>query len=602
MGPTEQSLPRTEEEEARLLDNVRIFFPHSLMLHSIDCVIYLFGPGSSFLSATSIFSQPSILRTQIDTRKVDSDSISVEPFADEQNSKDTSNRSTDIGFDDLTLYEKKAVLVEQEINAQGMGRYQWMIFALCGFGYMLDLLWAQAFGLVVSPLQQELGFHDAQLGNIFTAFSAGLTAGALVWGVLVDVVGRKLAFNLTVLISSVFGLLLGLPSNYFGILVLTAFVGFGVGGNVPIDTTICLEFLPKNKRWLLPTLFVFQPIGVVICSGIAYGLIPFHSCGDAANGDPLKSCRLVSDEQLCCTKASNYGWRYLFFTLGGITLLVFFARFVIFRFQESPKFLLSRGYDEKAIKVLQHIANYNRLTCSISIADFEALEAETSSTDSILDIDKDQTNLPLTQKLSLEFARLSILFEDRTITRLVICVWLIYAFDYWGFTIAGSFLPTILLRKGHELNLSLTDTYRSYIYIHIFGIPGVFLATALYRGRQFAMLISSVLFGACLFILTVVDSEAKYIGVSGLVYFFQSMFNAVLYGWTPESFPAPIRGTATGVASFWGRTFSIISPLIAAQVFETSTDGVLYLAGAGVFLCTLVILLIPRKYLGNHSY
>lgn len=71
----------------------------------------------------------------------------------------------------------------------GMGRYQWYIWSLCGLGYFLDLLWAQAFGLIASPLQQELGFSDRQLGNIFTAFSAGLTAGALVWGVLVDIIG-----------------------------------------------------------------------------------------------------------------------------------------------------------------------------------------------------------------------------------------------------------------------------------------------------------------------------------------------------------------------------------------------------------------------------
>lgn len=57
--------------------------------------------------------------------------------------------------------------------------------------------------------------------------------------------GRQYAFNLTVLISSVFGLCLAAPSTYNGVLVLTAFVGFGVGGNIPIDTTICLEFLPQ---------------------------------------------------------------------------------------------------------------------------------------------------------------------------------------------------------------------------------------------------------------------------------------------------------------------------------------------------------------------
>merc|ERR1712070_1338365 len=56
-------------------------------------------------------------------------------------------------------------------------------------------------------------------------------------------------------------------------------------------------------------------------------------------------------------------------------------------------------------------------------------------------------------------------------------------------------------------------------------------------------------------------------------YFFQSMFNAVLYGWTPEVFPAPIRGTACGVASFWGRLFGIIAPLTAQQLLPSTRDA-----------------------------
>ena len=61
-------------------------------------------------------------------------------------------------MDGLSLYEKKALLVNRELDAHGMGKYQWYIWFLCGFGYMIDLLWAHAFGLVAAPLQQELGF------------------------------------------------------------------------------------------------------------------------------------------------------------------------------------------------------------------------------------------------------------------------------------------------------------------------------------------------------------------------------------------------------------------------------------------------------------
>lgn len=513
-------------------------------------------------------------------------------------------RAPDHEMDGLTLYEKKALLVNRELDAMGMGRYQWCIFALCGFGYMLDLLWAQAFGLVAPPLQQELGFSDGSLGNIFTSFSSGLTAGAFVWGCLVDIIGRQWAFNLTVLISSIFGLCLGAPSTYNGILVLTAFVGFGVGGNIPIDTTITLEFLPQNRRFLLAGLSVFQPLGVIICSAIAYGFIPNHSCAK-----DLKSCNLVPKGTACCTRSSNMGWRYLLFTVGGITLAVFFARFVLFRFQESPKFLLYRGRDEDAVKVLHNIAKFNRRTPTITLADFTALTDEDSSigasssgSSKPLFANPKQSTATMKEKVMLELSRYRILFADATIARLTILVWIIYAFDYWGFTIAGSFLPTILSRKNAALNVSVRQTYRDYVYIYIFGIPGVLLGVLLYRGRKVALLVSSALMGASLFIFAAVNSEASYIGINGLEYLFQSMFNAVLYGWTPEAFPAPIRGTASGLAAFWGRLFSIVSPLIAAHLLSKGTNDVLYLAGAGVFVCTVAIAFLPNKYMGKSSY
>lgn len=91
-----------------------------------------------------------------------------------------SSSHDDPEMEGLSLYEKKALVVNRELASQGMGKYQWMIFLLCGFGYFLDLLWAQAFGLILASVQQEFGFGDAQSGDLGTAFSAGLTAGAAV--------------------------------------------------------------------------------------------------------------------------------------------------------------------------------------------------------------------------------------------------------------------------------------------------------------------------------------------------------------------------------------------------------------------------------------
>ena len=58
----------------------------------------------------------------------------------------------------------------------------------------------------------EIGFVDIAtvLMCVFLVFSAGLTVGAFVWGLLVDIIGRRWAFNLTVGIVAAFG---ELPSS-----------------------------------------------------------------------------------------------------------------------------------------------------------------------------------------------------------------------------------------------------------------------------------------------------------------------------------------------------------------------------------------------------
>lgn len=69
---------------------------------------------------------------------------------------------SDPAMEGLTLYEKKALLVNRELDSHGMGKYQWYIFFLCGFGYLVDLLYAQAFGLVEPAMKQEFGFGGSK--------------------------------------------------------------------------------------------------------------------------------------------------------------------------------------------------------------------------------------------------------------------------------------------------------------------------------------------------------------------------------------------------------------------------------------------------------
>lgn len=88
------------------------------------------------------------------SRKSDDVENSTGALVDERDNLTSSSQD----LDGELVFEKKCTLINEELDRYGMGRYQWYIWALCGFGYLLDLLWAQAFGLVLGPLEQELGF------------------------------------------------------------------------------------------------------------------------------------------------------------------------------------------------------------------------------------------------------------------------------------------------------------------------------------------------------------------------------------------------------------------------------------------------------------
>ncbi|PRP75454.1 hypothetical protein PROFUN_15739 [Planoprotostelium fungivorum] len=510
---------------------------------------------------------------------------------------------TDPAMVGIPIFDKKSLLINKHLDKMGMGRYQWFLYFLCGGGYFLDLMWANSFGLAGPAMQREFGIHDNVYGTLFTSFSVGLTVGALVWGILVDIIGRKWAFNLTLAIASVFGTLIGIPYHISGtaadlkqwqwviICILAGMVGTGIGGNIPIDSTILIEFLPQNKRFLLASVSTFQPLGVVMNCLISYLIIPKFSC-------PKKSLACNSFEETdCCTQSSNMGWRYMFFATGAITIVIFIGRFLLFKFIESPKFLLSKGRDEEAIQAVQDVAKVNRQECHLSIMDFYYLEVMAEREEAVLSTERELTPLmriPRKEKaLRGALKNLSELFSSWTMVRLTLLTWVVYAFDAWGFSIAGAFGPKILESRGQQ---QADGNYLDLIIVALYGLPGTVIATTMIEvpsfGRKWSMVFSSALMATSCFLFVKIPQPVTMLG---LEYFAQSLFNAILYGWTAEAFPARLRGTACGLASTWGRLFSIISPILAGVILASrGPSDLLYLAGGGVFICTAAIVLLPE--------
>ena len=105
---------------------------------------------------------------------------------------------------------------------------------------------------------------------------------------------------------------------------------------------------------------------------------------------------------------------------------------MVFRFQESPKFLLYRGKDEKAVKVLQHIAKFNKRECNITLETFQALDRENDALareDSTIPTSFAGTKdikLTWAEKIKIELKRYTLLFATWPVARLTILVWVTY--------------------------------------------------------------------------------------------------------------------------------------------------------------------------------
>ena len=147
------------------------------------------------------------------------------------------------------VFEAKAAVVNRAIQHIGMGKYQWKLFALCGFGWAADNLWLQGVAIILPQVGKE--FQPAHQTFLTLALYIGLIIGAAFWGIGADLMGRQLAFNLTLFAAAVFGTAAGSGPNFIGTAAMVACIGIGTGGNLPVDGAIFLEFVPGRNQYLL---------------------------------------------------------------------------------------------------------------------------------------------------------------------------------------------------------------------------------------------------------------------------------------------------------------------------------------------------------------
>ncbi|EIN12783.1 MFS general substrate transporter, partial [Punctularia strigosozonata HHB-11173 SS5] len=246
--------------------------------------------------------------------------------------------------------------LDRTIDRIGMGNYQWILLSLCGLGWLADNMWLEAIAIVLPRVQRHYDVSDNMIGSLSSSMFAGMMVGAVGWGACSDSMGRTTAFNATLCLTALFGILSGLTTSFLQLCITLFLLGSAVGGSMPTDGTLFLENVPKGRQYLLTALSVFFSIGSVVAAGVALLAIPGRAC----TGEPSLPCDV---------NVQNTGWKYLLGVLGVLTLCMFLARVAFFRIHESPRYLVTAGRHQEALESLQMISRFNGSELSIDIRD-----------------------------------------------------------------------------------------------------------------------------------------------------------------------------------------------------------------------------------------
>ncbi|EAU87389.2 hypothetical protein CC1G_02148 [Coprinopsis cinerea okayama7 len=419
-------------------------------------------------------------------------------------------------------------------------------------------------GLLIPTTLPE--FFTVDPSYLVITVYAGLFVGAAFWGLMSDLYGRVWPFNLTLIVAGVFATAAGGANTFTQLAVLIGLFGFGAG-----------EFMPASHSYLLTALQTFWILGNMFIAGLAWAFIPKRAC-DFINP---------------CTKEGNMGWRYMMFTFGSVTLLLGLVRFFAFPIHESPRYLLARGRDEEAVAVVQAIAKYNGVECSLTVEDLKKVGSG-----------RPEEPATVGQKFGYVFQRIVALFKPLRMALSTVILIVLWSAIGLATTLYYSFLPYLLSLRAEEFGAGtpLDITYRNQFIISTCGLIAPYLASLAveipFLGRRGTLAIGCALSGTFLLASTTSKNSNALLGWNCGYQFGSAVLYSVLYAFTTEVFPTKNRGTGNAIVSMFIRISGVLAPLLVLYYPIESTVPA-YVGGGLTVACCILPLLVPYEPRGK---
>jgi MFS family permease len=424
-----------------------------------------------------------------------------------------------------------------EMDNAGISKEHWKIMFISGMGFFTDAYDLFIIGVVMALLKPMWHVGKLEEGLVESTALLAAALGALLFGRVADILGRKRIYGVEVLVLAAGAIACAFSPNIWWLIGFRFILGVGIGGDYPVSATIMSEYAGKAHRGMLVTLvFAMQAAGLIVGPLFAAALLATHMSHDLI-------------------------WRLLIGFGAVPALAVYSARRHL---KETPRFLQAVGEQQEQNSAEK---KFNSKSQSVSFWD--------------------------------GYHRL--VDNRRILARLIgaSSAWFLMDFAYYGNTVSSPMVLSAL--GGDHTLLQKTLTQLGVFAIFAAPGYAVAALTMDRLGRKtiqclgFGMMAAT--FGLLAIIPNVESLTYPFLLIYGFSYFFTEFGpNATTFVYPSEIFPVKVRTTAHGVAAAMGKIGGFIG--VFTFPFFMHWRGLHGAEGAAAIMSTLgwivTIFLLPE--------
>lgn len=366
--------------------------------------------------------------------------------------------------------------------------------------------------------QKAFNIGDNWVEIITTAGLAGAVIGALVSGRIADVIGRKKVILASAVIFSIGALWSGFAPSAPMLLVARFFLGIAIGVSSFAVPLYIAEISPTKTRGTLVSMFQ-----LLITIGIMVSYLS-DSAFTVADNDPA---------YITC-------WRPMFY-VGVIPAMIMFIGMIFL--PETPRWLISKGHEEKCRQVLE------------KVEEPDLVEDVISKMKS--DIAADKQN-----KISW-----TAIFSKWLRVPLIIAVGIMFVQQFTGINTIIYYSPKIFLMSGFaDAQAAVWASVSVGVVNVVFTILSLFMIDKLGRRKLYfiglsGLVLALIAMGSCFALQSTLGDSIKWVTIS-LVWIYIAFFAISLgpLGWLiiSEIFPLSVRGIGSSIGALSNWLFNAV--------------------------------------------